>query len=241
MYIYKYIYIYVHVSTYICTYMYGFMMGILFTSIPSPPLCPHKHRGLPDPHPQIRIHNHPLPRFRVMWLARADVCVRNLVRHKCMCMCVYIYICACIYVYICIYMYIYTSLKYCCRILANVCGCRRRYKRLTLFVLRTKAVALVLFARRSARPPALPPRGRLPPQSVSPPRGCLTSHSPRGRLTSHSPRGSHIIIIGPCQVEPGIVLDLVVPQREGVNQDCAFVAQHHCAIARPPHDIPNLI
>ena len=46
-------------------------------------------------------------------------------------------------------MYIYTSLKYCCRILANVCGCRRRDKRLTLFVLRTTAVALVLFVQSS--------------------------------------------------------------------------------------------
>ena len=61
---------------------HGFMMGILSTSIPSPPLCPHKHRGLPNPHPQIRIHNHRLPRFRIMWLARAKVCVRNLVRHE---------------------------------------------------------------------------------------------------------------------------------------------------------------
>ena len=82
IYVHIYIYIYVHVSTYICIYMYGFMMGILSISIPSPALCPHKHRGLPNPHPQIRIHNHPLPRFRIMWLARAKVCVRNLVRHE---------------------------------------------------------------------------------------------------------------------------------------------------------------
>ena len=87
-------------------------------------------------------------------------------------------------------------------------GCRRCDKRLTLFVLRTKAVALVMFARRSARPPALPPRGRLPPQSVSPPRGRLTSHSPRGRLTSHSPRGSDTspsVLKQPAEIYPSIL------------------------------------
>ena len=103
---------------------------------------------------------------------------------------VYIYICMCMCIYICIYTHpwnIVAEYSSICMLNKNtgvpykMGGCKRCDKRLTLFVLRTTAIALVLFARRSARPPALPPRGRLPPQSVSPRRGRLTSHSPRGR------------------------------------------------------------
>ena len=139
------------------------------------------------------------------------------------------YVCVCIHIYICIY----TSLKYCCRILANACGCRRRYKRLTLFVLRTQAIALVLFARRSVSPPrgpvhhegvaCLPSLGCPSPccpstsRPASPSPGCPSSGTPATacRGSSCCDPGSRPARVRCCSgasggVVVGVVVDVLV-------------------------------
>ena len=78
----------------------------------------------------------------------------------------YMYVCMCTCIYMCIYTHPsnivgeYSSIYMLNKNIGvpyKMVGCRRCDKMLTLFVLRTKAVALVVFARRSARPPALLP------------------------------------------------------------------------------------